>query len=177
MNKTTITLSTLAALALLSCKSKDDGSATTQAKPASPALKAVIDAKVEAEAADIHIIRKTAKPGDTITVTGWIMGNESPFVEGRAAFILGDPKVITACSEKPDDHCSTPWDVCCDDPADIKRATATIQIVDADGRVLKEGIEGVEGIEKLSKLLVTGTVAEGSSEASLVINASAIDLQ
>ncbi len=180
MNKTTITLSTLAALStlsMLSCKSKDDGSTTTEPKEASPALMAVIDAKVEAEASDIHVIRKTAKPGDTITVTGWVMGNMSPFVEGRAAFILGDPKVVTACNVRPDDHCSTPWDVCCDDPADIKRATATIQIVDADGRVLKEGIEGVEGIEKLSKLLVTGTVAEGSSEASLVINASAIDLQ
>lgn len=177
MNKTTITLTTLAAIALASCQSKDDDSATTEPKEASPELMAVIDAKVDAEPSDIHVIRKTAKPGDTITVTGWVMGNMNPFVEGRAAFILGDPKVVTACNVRPDDHCSTPWDVCCDDPADIKRATASIQIVDADGRVLKEGIEGVEGIEKLSKLLVTGTVAEGSSEDSLVINASAIDLQ
>ncbi len=181
MNKTTITLTTLiafAALPMLSCNSKEgEDASSNKSKAVSPTLIAVIDAKVEAEASDIHIIRKTAKPGDTITVTGWIMGNMSPFVEGRAAFMLGDPKVVTACNVRPDDHCSTPWDVCCDDPADIKRATATIQIVDADGRVLKEGIEGVEGIEKLSKLLVTGIVAEGSSEDSLVINASAIDLQ
>ena len=176
MKKTTITLSTLAALALLSCQSKD-GEETADKKPASPELMAVIDAKVESEASDIHVIRETAKPGDTITVTGWVMGNDNPFVDGRASFILGDPKVITACNVRPDDHCDTPWDVCCDDPADIKRAIASIQVVDADGRVLKEGIEGVEGIEKLSKLLVSGVVAEGSSKDSLVINASAIDFQ
>lgn len=168
-----IGIATLTSFPLLSCQNRQSDTA----KDPSPELKAVIDAQVEAEASDIHIIRKTAKAGDTITVTGWVMGNMSPFVEGRAAFILGDPKVVTACNMRPDDHCSTPWDVCCDDPADIKRATATIQVLDSDGRVLKEGIEGVEGIEKLSKLVVTGIVAEGSSEDSLVINAKAIDLQ
>lgn len=174
MKTSTTILTALTAFALVACQNKDDAKTS---KDPSPALQAVIDAPVEAEAADIHLVRETAKPGETLTVRGWIMGNDSPFVEGRAAFILGDPKVITACSEMPDDHCKTPWDACCDSPEDKQRATATIQIVDGDGRVLKEGIEGVEGIEKLAKLKVTGTVAEGSSAQRLVINASAIDLQ
>ena len=172
-----IILTTLAAFALVSCQSKEGEDASADNKGPSPELKAVIDAPVEAEASDIHVIRETAQAGDTITVKGWIMGNKSPFVEGRAAFILGDPEVITACSERPGDGCKTPWDNCCDDAEDIQRATATIQVVNEDGRVLKEGIEGVEGIEKLSKLKVTGTVAEGSTSENLVINASAIDLQ
>ena len=170
------TIIALTALALASCQSKDDDSTAAQ-QPASAELTAIIDAKVDGDAQDIHVIRQTAKPGDTITIKGRIMGNDNPFVEGRAAFILGDSEVITACSDRASDGCSTPWDTCCDTPEDIKRATATIQIINADGRVLKEGIEGVAGIEKLAKLLVTGTVAEGSTAERLVINATAIDLQ
>lgn len=122
----------------------------------------------------IHAARATAKPGDEITLSGRIMGSKDPFVSGRAAFILGDPEVLTPCNAVPGDDCKTPWDVCCDSPEDKKRGTATIQVLGADGRVLKEAIEGVGGIEKLAALTVTGKVAEGSSADALVVNASAI---
>jgi len=177
MKTSAIILTAITTFALLACQSKDGDQSAANSKGPSPELKAIIDASVDGEAENISTIRETAKPGDTITVKGWVMGNMSPFVEGRAAFVLGDSTVITACSERPGDSCDTPWDTCCDDPKDIQRATATIQIVGEDGRVLKEGIEGVEGINKLSKLLVAGTVAEGSTSENLVINASAIDLQ
>ena len=169
----------VAAIGLIaSCrKTETTGAAspeTTVSAP-SPALTAVIDAAPAGEAKAIHVIRATAKPGDTVTIRGRVMGNASPFVDGRAAFILGDPEVLTACSDNPGDACETPWDNCCDSPEDKKRGTATVQIVDADGRVLKEGIEGVGGIGKLAKLTVSGTVAEGSTSDLLVINANAID--
>ena len=102
------------------------------------------------------------------------MGNEKPFVAGRSAFILGDPEVLTACNENPADKCTTPWDACCDSPEDKKRGIATIQIVDADGRVLKESVEGVGGLANLATVTVTGKVAEGSSVDALIINARAI---
>jgi hypothetical protein len=166
------------ALALVSCK-KSDTTSTTAAPHAasapSAALTAVIDARATGEAKAIHVVRESAQPGDTVTVTGRIMGTMKPFVEGRTAFILGDPGLLTPCNERPDDDCETPWDNCCDSREDKKRGTATIQIVDADGRVLKEPIEGVAGIEKLSRLTITGTVADGSSADLLIINATAID--
>ena len=84
--------------------------------------------------------------------------------------------MLTACNEVPGDECESPWDACCDSPEDKKRATATIQIVDANGRVLKEPIEGVGGLQNLSKVTVTGKVAEGSSADLLIVNASAIGL-
>jgi hypothetical protein len=99
------------------------------------------------------------------------------FVDGRAAFILGDPDVLTACNEVPGDECETPWDVCCESPEDKKRATATIQIVGADGRVLKEPLEGVGGLKNLAKVTVSGKVAEGSSADLLIINATAIGIR
>ncbi|BCX48455.1 hypothetical protein HAHE_23630 [Haloferula helveola] len=172
-------LATAAVVLLAHCQKNDQAAAPPgDSAPAAPsaALMTVIDAAPSGEPKAIHVIRETAKPGDVITVSGRVMGNVSPFVEGRSAFILGDPEVLTPCNENPDDECETPWDVCCDSAKDKKRGTATIQVVDADGRVLKEGIEGVGGIEKLATLTIAGTVAEGSTPELLVINATAIDV-
>lgn len=166
-----------ASVLFTACGEKTTTTETTAPVETSAALTAVIDASVEGEPQAIHSARESVKPGDTITLSGRVMGNLHPFVEGRAAFILGDPAVLTACSDRPDDECETPWDNCCDTKEDKMRGTATIQIVGDDGRVLKEPIEGVGGIGKLSTLTVTGTVAEGSSAESLVVNATAIDVR
>jgi hypothetical protein len=163
---------------LVSCGKKTTRStAGASAGEPSPALAAVLAASPTGEAASIAAIRSTAKPGDEITISGRIMGTMKPFVDGRAAFILGDPDVLTPCNEVPGDECETPWDACCDSPEDKKRATATIQIVDAGGRVLKEPIEGVGGLKNLSKVTVSGKVAEGSSADLLIVNASAIGVK
>lgn len=165
---------------LVSCGKKDSATQTSEAPAAATAtapsatLTAVLAAAAAGEPKAIHTLRTSAKPGDEVTVNGKVMGNEKPFVDGRAAFILGDTEVLTACNENPDDKCSTPWDNCCDSKEDKKRGTATIQVVDGDGRVLKEPIEGAGGLAKLSNVTVTGKVAEGSSADLLIINASAI---
>jgi hypothetical protein len=171
------TIATLATLCLLaSCEKKPEASAAASAPKAPPSaeLSKILASAPTGTAQAIHTARTTAKPGDTITLSGKIMGNASPFVAGRAAFILGDPEVLTPCNEMPGDKCETPWDVCCETPEEKKQATATIQIVDAEGRTLKESIEGVGGLENLAKVTVTGKVAEGSSADLLVINATAI---
>ena len=93
---------------------------------------------------------------------------------GRAAFILGDPSKLTPCNKNPGDGCKTPWDVCCDTPEAVKASTVTIQVVGADGKVLKEGIENRNGLKPLSNVTVSGTVTEGSNADVLVLNASAI---
>ncbi len=174
MKSNTLILAIAAAL-LVSCKEKEAASATPPAA-ASPSaeLSKVLATEPKGEAAAIHTARTSAKPGDEITISGKIMGSDSPFVSGRAAFILGDPELLTPCNEIPGDKCDTPWDVCCE-PSDEKKAgIATIQIVGADGRVLKEGLEGAGGLEKLAAVTVTGKVAEGSTADALVVNATAI---
>jgi hypothetical protein len=105
------------------------------------------------------------------------MGSSKPFVEGRAAFILGDPELLTPCNEIPGDSCETPWDCCCDTKEDKKAGIATIQITGPDGRVLKDNLEGVGGLAKLATVIVTGKVAEGSSAESLVLNATAVQVK
>ena len=165
----------------VSCKEKSApaATATPNAPAAAPSaeLTAILAAKPAAEAKAIHVVRTTAKPGDEITVSGRIMGNSKPFVEGRSAFILGDPEVLTPCNEIPGDSCETPWDNCCDTKEDKKTGIATIQITGPDGRVLKDGLDGVSGLVKLATVTVTGKVAEGSSADSLVVNATAIQVK
>lgn len=175
MKMKTTCLLFVSAVLLVSCDKKSTPATVevSVSKP-SPALAAVLAASPAGEPASIVAVRTTARPGDVITVSGLIMGAVKPFVDGRAAFILGDPEVLTPCNAVPGDECETPWDVCCESPEDKKRATATIQIVDADGRVLKEPVEGVGGLQNLAKITVTGKVADGSSADLLIVKASAI---
>jgi hypothetical protein len=157
-----------------SCGKTSTSTTAAPAKEPSSTLTAVLAAAPQGEPKAIAAARTSAKPGDEITLRGKIMGNAKPFVDGRAVFILGDPDVLTACNETPGDNCETPWDVCCDSPEDKKRGTATIQIVGADGRVLKEPVEGIGGLANLASVTVTGKVAESSTPELLIVNASAI---
>jgi hypothetical protein len=119
---------------------------------------------------------RTLKPGEKVTLTGLVMGVARPFVDGRAVFVLGDEGTITPCDLKGDDHCSEPWDACCD-PAQVRMAgTAAIQIVDELGKPLKTGLKGVNGLRELSRVTVTGSVAPYSSEAAFIVNADAIHI-
>lgn len=181
MKTKTIALALAASAILVSCDKKESATQASDipapaATAPSAALSSVLAAAAKGEPKAIHVLRTSVKPGDEVTVSGKIMGHEKPFVDGRSAFILGDTEVLTACNENPDDKCSTPWDACCDSKEDKKRGTATIQVVDADGRVLKEPIEGAGGLANLSAVTVTGKVADGSSADLLIINASAISI-
>jgi len=137
-------------------------------------LDTVFDTPPAGDARAIADVKATAKPGDEVTLTGRIMGNVRPFVEGRSAFILADPSIITACSDKPGDECDTPWDACCDSPEDKRKAIVTIQIAGPDGRVLKQPLEGVRGLVNLATVTATGIVADASGGDVLILNATAI---
>lgn len=174
MRTTTCLLLATAAL-LVSCKEKPAAAAVPASAPADhAAVQAVLAAAPAGDAKAIAAVRASAKPGDEVTLTGRIMGSASPFVAGRAAFILADPAILTACNDKPGDECDTPWDSCCNTPEEKKKGIATIQIVGADGRVLKESLEGTGGLAKLATLTVTGKVAAASTADVLIVNATAI---
>lgn len=85
--------------------------------------------------------------------------------------------ITTTSSDNSGDACATPWDNCCDSPEAIKQGTATIQVINEKGKVLKEGIENVNGLQKLSYVTVSGIVAPGSSAELLLLNADAIKVE
>ncbi len=113
-------------------------------------------------------------PGSEVVLRGRVMGVREPFVKERALFVLGDEGTITSCNAMPEDHCSTPWDACCD-PVTVRSAgTASIQLLGKDGNLLPMGLKGVGGLKELSKVTVAGKVAPGSTAESFVVIASAV---
>jgi len=123
-----------------------------------------------ADAKDVKSAKAAAKPGDRVVIRGRIGGSLEPFVEGRAIFTLMD-KALPACSDNPDDHCTTPWDYCCESPEDIALHAATIRVVGPDGAPLRAGLKGEGGLKELSEVVVVGEVAEDSEGGNLVVNA------
>jgi len=157
----------------VSCEKKHTANEDTPTQTLSSLQSLVLTSAPEG-ALQIVEARKTAKEGQQITLSGTVMGRKEPFVNGRAIMVLGDPNKITPCNLKEDDACPTPWDVCCDDPDDVKASTVTIQVVDTNGKPIKEGFKGVSGIKELSQLIVKGIVANGSNADNLLINATGI---
>ena len=174
MKTTPATATAIALLGILlsSCQEKENPVAAPPSDKAT--LQAVFVNSPPPDALQINEARKDPTPGRQITLSGEIMGNKHPLVDNRAILTLGDPTVITPCNRRPDDLCKTPWDVCCDDKDDIKRSIATIQVLDARGKVLKQGFRGINGIKELTYLTITGTIAEGSNPDNLLVNATAI---
>jgi hypothetical protein len=128
------------------------------------------------DSASIPELRKTAKPGEPVLLEAKVMGVKEPFVEHRAVFIVGDESILTSCDVKPEEGCATAWDNCCDAPETVRAGTATIQVVDDSGAVIRHGIRTVGGLKELSRVRIAGAVAPQSTEAAFVINATAIEV-
>lgn len=177
MKYTKFSLLACITLALASCGDSNKApAANTETSSTTSSVEQLIVSEKPADAQTIAQVRSSFEVGQKVTFEGKVMGHKDPFVAGRAMVVLGDPSKLTSCDLKDCDQCPTPWDVCCDDPDDIKKFTATVQVVDAKGAPLKQGIKGLKGIAELSTLTITGTIAEGSNENNLLINASSIYL-
>lgn len=134
-----------------------------------------VDALAAATAVPIPEARNNLKPGDSVILTGLVMGTKYPFVEGRGVFVLGDEGTLTPCGAMgAPGHCPTPWDTCCDTPAARVAGTASIQVLGAAGKVLARGLKGAHGLQELSRVTVVGKVAPSASPEAFIVNASAI---
>lgn len=115
----------------------------------------------------VEQMKSSAKAGDKVVIRGRIGGSKAPFVEGRAVFTLMGAD-LNACSNKPGDECTTPWDYCCDTAADIAKHSATVQVVDASGAPFKAGIKGRNGLKELSEVVVVGKVIQLDDKATII---------
>ena len=130
-----------------------------------------------ADALSVVEARAKVKPGDAITLRGYVGGRAKPFVDGRAMFVLADPAKVQPCDAAPGDSCPTPWDACCTSRDDIKAGTATIQVAGADGKVVSATLEGVGGVKAGSSVIVIGTVSKLSNDQVLIVDATRLYVQ
>jgi hypothetical protein len=107
-----------------------------------------------------------------VVVHGRIGGRVNPFVDGAAVFLLADSS-MKSCDELHGDSCKTPWDYCCEPRESLAANTATIQVVDANGKPLRIDLEGQAGMSPLAKLTIAGEIAQRDG-GTLVINARRI---
>jgi hypothetical protein len=177
MKTPTKLLALLSILALASCGVEEKVSIEIPTENAiDPSFADLLLPDAPGKALTVTAARKLPTPGTEIVIAGDIIGKMDVFVENRAMLTIGDPAVITSCNRMPDDLCATPWDVCCDDPEVIKASIATIQILDADGKLIKTGLKGLGGMKELSSVIIKGTVAEGSNADNLLITATGIHI-
>lgn len=144
------------------------GSASQETKSALPA--GLFTDAIDGAASAISELQGRVEAGQKVVLTGKVMGSMTPFVEGRAAVMVGDPTKLTSCDLRPGDTCTTPWDVCCDDPEVIKKSVATLQVVDGDGRVVAHSLRGAGGLDHLATVTAEGVVSPLSGEENLVVN-------
>jgi hypothetical protein len=71
------------------------------------------------------------------------------------------------------DGCPTPWDACCEDPDELLAKSATVQVIDEQGRPIRRGLDGVGGIAPNKPLVIKGTVREAQGP-SIVIDADGV---
>lgn len=126
-----------------------------------------------ADARDVAPARQEAREGQEVTVRGRIAGRATPFVDGRAMFILTDMS-LAPCNAKPGDGCPTPWDLCCETPEDILKNSVMVQIAGADGKALKASLKDQHGLKPLAEVVVAGTVAPRGDGNTFVVNAKRI---
>ena len=157
-------------------------SAPASTAPAAAAAGAALPASLIAttqpvgEVLDVAAAKKTAKAGDKIVVRGKVAGSVDPLADNRAMLTLLDANIKT-CDAMPGDACKTPWDACCE-PADVLAAnTATVQVVDADGKPLKATLDGAGGLKPLKQVVVAGVAKQPAGSDVLVIEASEIYVQ
>jgi hypothetical protein len=180
MNTNIITMITIFAAGLLAasgCERTPAASASRSATPTAPAAMPALPAGLFLTSAPagtkmVEDAKKDAHAGDPITIRGRIGGSESPFVEDRAMFTLMGPG-LPACSDNPDDKCSTPWDYCCENASAIAEHQATIQIVGAGGQPLHLTLKGQNNLRELSDCTIVGTVAQVDGPL-LIVNAKNI---
>ena len=149
---------------------------STATESTSPEVDAVFVDSEPADAVSVVEARKSVEPGSTLTVTGRIAGAKEPFSADYASLVLADDSLET-CERIPGDSCPTPWDACCVEQQNIAASRLTVQIVGEDGRPLGQSLKEVKGLKELDGITVTGTVAEGSSEENLILNATGIYLK
>ncbi len=113
--------------------------------------------------------RRIVTDGQVVALLGRIGGGATPWVEGRAAFTIVDPK-LEPC--QPGEGCPTPWDYCCvTDQIPVNRAM--VKIVDAAGETMPQDARQWLGLKELQTVIVKGA-AKRDEAGNLTVLATGV---
>lgn len=108
-------------------------------------------AAADAAAVDVFALRESGKDGQDVVVKGTVQD----IAERFASLTLFDASLEDCTEVGEEDHCATPWDYCCEDPAKIKSGQIAVEFLDGD----EPGgwqVKGFHGLDLLSEVVVSG---------------------
>ena len=160
---------------LIGCEAKTtEQPSATAAAPAVSIPDSTFMTKRPAEVTSLLEAKKNSKAGDSVVFLARVGGRVKPFMKKQAIFVVADPSLKSCELMADDDHCSVPWDYCCEDGDMLRNGMATICIRDADGRPIKVNAEGAGGLEAAKFVVIEGVVNDLNDEGLFVVDASAI---
>lgn len=116
-------------------------------------------------ALDVMDVRENAKDGESVLVLGRIGGGVKPWIDGRAAFLLVDERLVSSCDEE---QCQ---DECAECAQELAAATTMVKFVDAQGKVLAVDARQLLGLKEQQTVVVRGTASrDKSGNVSIVAN-------
>ena len=119
-------------------------------------------------------VKKNASVGDNIVFLARVGGRVKPFMTNQAIFVVADPSLKSCELMADDDHCSVPWDYCCEDGILLRGGMATICIKGEDGRPFQVNAQGVGGLEPAKFVVIEGVLNDRNDEGLFIVDASSI---
>lgn len=113
-------------------------------------------------------IKDQAKDGETVAVVGRLGGGIKPWIEGRAAFLIVDTRVLPTChdGEKCDENCPGCAEA-------MLAASTMVKFLGEDGKVLPIDARELLGVQEQQTVVIRG-VANRDKTGNLTIAAQKI---
>lgn len=121
------------------------------------------------DAKPVGDVRESAEDGADVAILGRIGGGENPWVDGRAAFTIVDPK-LEPC--KPEEGCPTPWDYCCSTDL-LPKNRALVKFVTTEGDTMEQDARKLLGVKELQTVVVKGK-AKRDEAGNLTVHAEGL---
>jgi hypothetical protein len=149
------------------CSAMGCGYSSTSRNSADPSPEFHLAAEPEG-AVEVLDAKDQAKDGEPIVVVGRLGGGLTPWVDGRAAFLLVDTRILPACDE--DSECETDCAFCA---KEMMAASTMVKFIGNDGKVLPVDARTLLGVKEEETVVVQG-VANRDKEGNVSIAAKGI---
>jgi len=168
----------LAAALLLSGCGGDNGGTATLAEEGTSTNRANISlVDLPDSAPGLLEALRNAQSDEEILFTGRVGGMTEPITPGFAAFVVADEGIVFCDEMGDDDHCSMPWDACCEDPEKLAASRALVQFVDAAGDPFPGNLTESIGLEPNDTVVVRGRLSPQSVPGNPIILAGSIEIR
>ncbi len=150
-----LTIATL--LALSACGEPTTGATGAPSAAGSPPEPASMPAELWsdaplANAVNVVDVRESGSDGDVVVLRGTLQD-----FGDLATFRLVEDSLEDCNETGPEDHCSEPWDYCCEDPERLARLTVNVEFLDGD-LPAEWTLRGQHALDHLSEVTVAGTL-------------------